>query len=217
MLQQVNDNCESVQDRDDVVAARSLAVPLALSVAGSNSRISGVQGRVVESWARYNGANLPKWGRDGFVFAKLIARLIAVFPSCHVARAGAFSRKIAKTAPFAMRCSIFELCLLVVRAGGFASISQIILLKKMAHRFEIKMERFRSMMERIVPVTMHEAVDVEICLGVTDEMDNEAACRQLSKEYRKWNARVTNSKRQVRTEAEHMLKLVSRARVQYEK
>ena len=217
MSQQVNDSSDCVKVADDVVAAKSLAVPLALSVAGANSCISSGQGRVVEAWARRNGVNLPKWGRGGYVFAKLVARLIAIFPSCHAARTVAFGKEIAGVAPFAMRCSILELCLCVVRAGGFASVGQLVLLKKMACCFEIKMDRFRAMLERIIPVTMHEAVDMEICFGVTDEMDRAGVCRQLSKEYSKWNARITNSKRQVRTEAEIMLKLVSKARKLYEK
>jgi hypothetical protein len=217
MSQQFNDSSDCVKVADDAVAARSLAVGLALSVAGSNSGISSGQGRAVEAWARRNGVNLPKWGRGGYVFAKLIARLIAVFPRCHVARAAAFSKAIAEIAPFAMRCSILELCLLVVRAGGFASVGQLVLLKRMACRFEIKMDRFRLMMEKIVPVTMHEAVDMEISFGVTEEMDRAGVCCQLSKEYSKWNSRITNSKRQVRTEAEIMLKLVSQARKLYEK
>lgn len=217
MSQQLNDSSDCVKVTDDAVAAKSLAIGLALAVAGSGSCISRRQGRVVEAWASRNGANLPKWGRGGYVFAKIIARLIAIFPGCHVARAAAFSKEIAVTASFAMRCSILELCLLVVRAGGFASVRQLVLLKSMACRFEIKMDRFRSMMERIIPVTMHEAVDMEISFGVTEEMDNAGVCRQLSREYSKWNARVTNSKRQVRTEAEIMLKLVSKARKLYEK
>lgn len=216
MSQQLNDSSDCVKSADYVIAAKSLVIPLALSVAGANSRISNGQGRVVEAWARRNGVNLSKWGRGGYVFTRIIAQLIAIFPGCHVARAAAFSKEIAVIAPFAMRCSILELCLYVVRAGGFASVGQLVLLKKMACRFEIKMDRYRSMMERIVPVVIHEAVDMEICLGVTGEMDRAGVCSQLSREYRKWNARITNNNRQVRTEAEHMLKLISRVRKQYE-
>lgn len=217
MSEELNDSsdCETVVD--DATAVRSLAIPLALSIAGANSRISGRQSRVVEAWGKRNGAISPESGRAGYIFAKIIARLIAFFPDRHVTRTVAFGQKIAGVASFATRCSIFELCLLVVRAGGFASVAQLMLLKGMAYRFDIKMDRFRSMMERIIPVTMHEVVDMEICLGVTREMDRSGICHQLSKEYRKWNSRVTNSNRQVRTEAEYMLNLVAQTRKLYEK
>ena len=216
MSQEFNDSSDCVKVADDVNAATSLAIPLALAVAGVNSWISRGQGRVVEAWATRNGAISPGSGRVGYVFAKLVARFIAFFPSRHLARAAVFGKEIAGISPFAVRCDILELCLRVVRAGGFASVAQLVMLKKMACCFEIKTDRFRSMVERILPITIHEAVDMEICLGVTTEMDNSQICHQLSKEYRKWNARVTNSDRQVRIEAERMLKLVSRARKLYE-
>jgi hypothetical protein len=48
-------------------------------------------------------------------------------------------------------------------------------------------------------------------------MDKEDTCRQLSQEYRKWNARVTNYDPEIQVQAEYMLKLIAKARNQYVK
>ena len=124
-------------------------------------------------------------------------------------------KKIAKTVPFAVRCDILELCLRVVHANNFAATEQLVLLKNMAGWLEVHRERFRSMMEKILPVGMHESKDIELILGITSDMNRKQTCQHLSKEYRKWNARVTNSDYEVQAQAEHMLKLIAETRCRY--
>ncbi len=85
----------------------------------------------------------------------------------------------------------------------------------MARRLDIGWDRFCTMMEMILPICMHEVEDVEIGLGITSEMSNAQTRRHLTKEYRKWNARVTNSNPKIQAQAEHMLKLIAEARIQY--
>ena len=70
------------------------------------------------------------------------------------------------------------------------------------------------MMEKILSVSMYEIEDLEISLGITSQMNKKQTCRQLSKEYRKWNSRVTNRNPEIKTQAEHMLKLVAEIRNQ---
>ena len=71
------------------------------------------------------------------------------------------------------------------------------------------------MMEKVLPVNMYEVKDLEISLGIAADMNREQTCRQLSKEYRKWNSRVTNRNPKVKTQAERMLKLIADIRNQY--
>ncbi len=71
------------------------------------------------------------------------------------------------------------------------------------------------MMEKILPVSIHEVKDTEVLIGVTSGMSKEGSRHQLNREYAKWNARVTNSDPRVRTQADQMLKLIAEARSQY--
>ena len=71
------------------------------------------------------------------------------------------------------------------------------------------------MTEKILPVSMHEVENVELLLGVNCDMDKDKARQHLNQQYRKWNARVTNSKAEIRNQADQMLKLITDARAVY--
>ena len=71
------------------------------------------------------------------------------------------------------------------------------------------------MMEKILPVTMHEAENVEAVLGVTVDMDKNKTLQHLNQEYRKWNARATNLDPQIQAQAEQVLNLITQTRTEY--
>ena len=85
----------------------------------------------------------------------------------------------------------------------------------MASWLEVDTNRFHTMMEKILPVGMHEVEDVEVILGVTSDMSKDETRQHLNKEYRKWNARVTNFDSEIQTQADHMLNLIAEARSEY--
>ena len=90
-----------------------------------------------------------------------------------------------------VRCDILELCLRVAGTGGIIAFEQLILLKHIANWFEIHREKFRSIWSKTFSRSGCTRVgDMEISLGIASDMDNDEICHQLSKEYRKWNARV---------------------------
>ena len=70
------------------------------------------------------------------------------------------------------------------------------------------------MMEKIIPVDMHETADIETLLGITSDMSQEKAREHLNKEYAKWNSRVTNSDPKIQSQADQMLRLIAEARTQ---
>lgn len=74
------------------------------------------------------------------------------------------------------------------------------------------MDRFRLMVEKIVPANMHQTEDVEVILGVTSDMSKEQTRQHLNKEYRKWNARVTNSNPEIQNQADYMLNFIAEVR-----
>jgi hypothetical protein len=103
-----------------------------------------------------------------------------------------------------------------VQANGVAAAEEIDLLKDFAEWLEVDMNRFRDMVEKILPVGMHEARDQEVILGVSADMSKEKTRQQLNREYNKWNSRVTNPDPAIQRQADQMLNLIAEARARSE-
>ncbi len=205
-----NSAADTIDSEQDIHLAKALAVPLAFSIAAGGRKISKHQVKVIENWAGNNIAG----SKISSKLHKILARIITFFPNRNRNRLYIICKEITRLAPLEIRCNILDLCLHVVRANGIATARQLTLLKNTATLLEIRWERFRCMMEKTVPACMHETEDAEISLGVTGDMNKNQARRHLSKEYRKWNARITNSDREIQAQAEYMLELIAAARSQ---
>ena len=199
----------------DIRRAKTTAVPLAFAVAAADKKISDCEIKVIENWARKNITVSGTTDKIKCKLNELLSRVIALFPYCNQIRGLKMCKNIVKTVPLKVRYDILELCLRVVGSNGTVTGNQIALLKNVANRIGIYRERFRYMMEKVLPVNMYEVKDLEISLGIAADMNREQTCRQLSKEYRKWNSRVTNRNPKVKTQAERMLKLIADIRNQY--
>jgi len=110
------------------------------------------------------------------------------------------------------RHAVLELCMQVAAADGCASSTELTMLRQLAEWLGIDLESFRTLAERRLPVMIHQQRDPELLLGITPLMDRDSRHRQLSREYRKWNGRVTHSDKRVRTQAAIMLDLIADAR-----
>ena len=108
-----------------------------------------------------------------------------------------------------------DLCLCVVQANGVATLKELTLLNNLARWLEVDGTRFRSMVEKILPVCMHEVEDIEVILDISPDKSKNQTRRQLNEEFRKWNARVTNFDSKIQVQAGHMLKLITDARSKY--
>ena len=76
-------------------------------------------------------------------------------------------------------------------------------------------ERFRGMLQKVIPLHLYESQDIEFILGVRGDMDSEEIRTCLNSEYQKWNSRVTNSDAVVRQQVEAMLCLITSARQKF--
>ena len=123
--------------------------------------------------------------------------------------------EIVTIAPVAQRYDILELCLYVAQSKGSVTAEELTLLKNMAEWLGVDSEKFRIMMEKVLPVDMHQVKNVEIILGITSDMSKERVRKHLNKEYSKWNSRVTNADPDIQNQADQMLKLIAEARSQY--
>ena len=123
--------------------------------------------------------------------------------------------EIVEIAPLVGRIEILDLCLRVAAAKGQVSATELQLLKGLSDWLEVERARLRVMVEKILPVEMHEGHDAEMILGVTEDMSRDEARVQLNREYAKWSSRVISTDPSIRRQADQMLKLLGEARTQY--
>jgi Tellurite resistance protein TerB len=194
-----------------------LAVALAFAVSAADGHLYDCEIELIKNWARDNILDNPGQGseEDARKLDKALSKTIAFFSAGNSLDVCGICREIVGIAPVAQRYDILELCLYVARASGSVTGGELTLLKSLAGWFEVDAERFRAMMEKVLPIDMHQVRDVETVLGITSGMDNQAVRHHLNKEYSKWNARVTNSDPGIQTQADQMLKLIAEARSQY--
>lgn len=203
--------------QENAERTKVLAVALAFAVGAADGNLYDCEIELIKNWARDNILDNPEQAsnEDARKLDKALGKTIAFFRAGNNLDACGICGEIVGIAPVAQRYDILELCLYVVRSSGSVAGEELTLLKNLAGWLEVNPERFRVMMEKVLPIDMHQVKDVETVLGITSEMDKEGVRRHLNKEYSKWNARVTNSDPGIQTQADQMLKLIAEARSQY--
>lgn len=203
--------------QENAERTKVLAVALAFAVSAADNELRDCEIQLIEDWARDNIlANSDQaTEKDGRKLEKVLSRTVAFFRDGNRLDTCRICKEIVELAPVAQRYDILDLCLYVARADGFVSAEEAALLKDLAGWLEVDPEKFRLMMEKVLPLHMYEVKDVEAILGLTSDMSRERARRHLNKEYSKWNARVTNSDPGIQNQADQMLKLIMETRGQY--
>ena len=192
-----------------------LAVALAFAVGAADNKLYDCEIELIKDWARDNILENSASDKDEHKLDKALEKTIAFFRSGNKLDACKICDEIVGIAPAAQRYDILELCLYVAQSKGSVTGEELSLLKNMADWLEVDCERFRVMMEKVLPIEMHEVRDMETILGISSDMSREKVRKHLNKEYSKWNSRVTNSDPDIQSQADQMLKLIAEARSQY--
>jgi tellurite resistance protein len=195
--------------------AKMLAVPLAFAVSAVDGRLYESEVQVIREWVTGNMNADQNAEQVTPELQKGLDKTVEFFRQGHTLDNEKICRDIARLTPVAERYDILELCLYVTQANGRAAPEEVNLLNQLADWLEVDPERFRAMMQKVLPVDMHEVEDVQTILGVTADMPEEKTREQLNKEYRKWLARVTSSDPEIQSQADQMLKLIAEARSAY--
>lgn len=189
--------------------ANALGVILALSFAACGKNKTSLDTlSLIKKWANGNLDRQHQPGNFAIKARQILAGTIGRFRFIENHRVIGICTEINDTAPLDIKCNILMLCISVISTCEKTSSRQIEMLKITARLFDIKIERLRAMIEDLHPFAMYEIKDLEICLGITSDMDNRQVRQQLSAEYRKWNSRVINTSADIRDEAENMLNLI---------
>jgi tellurite resistance protein len=201
--------------QEDIQRTRTLAVALAFAVSAADKKLYNCEVNLIKNWARRNIDFSQTSNKAKRKLEKALNKAVGFFRGGNQLNTYKICKEIVEIAPIAARYDILDLCLHVAQANGVATVEELALLKKFASWLEIDTNRFHAMMEKILPANMHEAEDIEVTLGVTSDMSKDETRQHLNKEYRKWNARVTNFDPEIQTQADHMLKLITQARSEY--
>jgi len=200
---------------ENILRAKTLAVPLAFAVGAADNNLLDCKVELIKKWTKDSIDISHSTGRAGSKLDKALNKTVSFFRAGKKIDCCKICKGIAQIVPLGQRYEILELCLRVAQADGKADQQEVALLKKFATWLQVDMERFQSMMEKILPVGIHESEDAQTILGVTSDMDKEQTRQLLNKEYRKWNARVTSSDSDIQTQADQMLKIIAEARREY--
>lgn len=195
--------------------AKTLATALGFAVSAADGRLYRCEIEVIKNWARSNIDFCGSSQKARRRLEKALKKTTAFFRRGSKIDTHKICDQIVRVTSVAQRCDILEFCLKVAAANGTASPEELDLLKLLAKWLEVDSQKFCAMTEKFLPIDMHQVKDPQVLLGVTSNMDKDQTRRLLNKEYRKWNARVTSSNHQVRSQADHMLRFIAEARRRY--
>jgi len=210
---------------------KTLTVALAFAVGAADSKLFNCEVEIIRNWARKNiglSGNSPgkRHPAESLKLAqpsnetkheldRALEEAVSFFREGKKLDTSNLCKEIVEIAPLADRYDTLDLCLRVAQADGVAAVEELTLLKNLADWLEVDPDRFREMMEKILPAGMHEVKDVEVILGVTSDMSKDKTRKRLNKEYSKWNARVTNTDSEIQAQADDMLKFIAETRSEY--
>ena len=207
-----------IDARENHQQAETLSVQLAAALCYSSGQFNKAGIKVIDEWISSRVETSVNKESKAQIRSRFKRSLEDAVGLCR--KGGEFDiesicGQITEKATIVERYDAMELCLQVVKTGGSIDGKQTAVLSQMAGLLEVDTYKFRAMVQKILPVSMYEAKDMEFILGVTVDMSDEEARQQLNNEYRKWNARVTHPDTETRAQASRMLALIADVRREY--
>lgn len=208
-----NPNAGYIEIKEHLRALRLGATALAFATAEVDRPHTKAQFDLISQWVAH-GLDLNRvsyWSRCKYWLAlKAMAQAVARDnPGLQ-----ALCQHIVRTTPCAQRYDIMALCIQVMAARNSVSQQELTFIRQLNVWLQLDPERIRAMVEKVLPVTQCEELDVPSFLGITPGMSPEQMCKHLNREYAKWNARVTHPDPGVQAQAEQMLELIAHTRSQ---
>jgi hypothetical protein len=200
---------------DNIQRAKTLAVGLAFSVGAANGRLLDPEVNVIYAWVKTNFGSADVSSGARLELERALQKTAGFFRRGGSLNLQPICAEIVEIAPLIGRIEILDLCLRVAAAKGQVTAAEVHLLKDLSDWLQVDRARLRTMVEKILPVGMHQGHDAEMILGVTSGMSQEEARVQLNREYAKWSSRVISTDPSIRRQADQMLRLLGQARTQY--
>lgn len=204
-----------LQENDE--RTKVLTVALAFAVSAADNKLYECEIEPIKRWARENvldsSESNSSQSRDKL--EKALSKTIAFFSEGNKLDVIKLCEEVVEIAPVGQRYETLELCLRVAGAKGSVNAEEMAMLMGLGSRLEVDPARFRALMQKILPIDMHEFMDTNDVLGITSDMSREKTRKHLNQEYSKWNSRVTSPNPEIQSKADQMLKLIAEARGHY--
>jgi len=215
----IYNNCQPgyLDLRENSERTSVLTVALAFAVSAIDNRLYDCEIDLIKKWARENVLDNAESRSDQSrtKLEKALKKTVAFFTEGNKLDTFGLCEELVEIAPLGRRCEVLDLCLRVAKAKGSVTAEEIAMVKSLADLLEVDVARFRTMVEKIMPVEMHQVMDIDDILGITSDMSSERTRKHLNKEYSKWNSRVTSTNPDIQSKADQMLKLIAEARGRY--
>lgn len=204
--------------------AAELAVKLAVSVSAADGVFAGTESRMVKEWIQKRVASSIESQKD-----EVRTRLEGAVETAMIASSSAAPEDLIHLcndliemnpipeASMGDRYDILELCLKVASADGTAKGVEMDLVSALADSLGVDRDRFRTMTDKIVPVSIHETEDVNKLLGIDPDWSVQQKRKHLRQENRKWRALATHSDQDKKEQARQMQELIAREMALLEK
>jgi len=200
--------------QENLHRTKSLAVALAFAVSAADNKLYHTEVQLIKNWAIANLLQNSELRTQNSKLEAALDHAVRFFQKGNQLDIYKVCKEVVEIAAVCDRYDILDLCLQVARAKGTVAAEELTALKYIASWLEVDMDRFRAMMEKRLPVNIHQVKDAKVVLGLTYDMSKEKTRRQLNTQYRQWNSRVTNADPEIQAQADQMLKLIAETRSQ---
>lgn len=194
-----------------------LAVKLAVSVSAADGNFAGTEGRVVKDWIQKRIASSVesqkqevKQKLNNAVELAMMASGSAVPEDIIHLCNDLIEMNPIPAASMGDKYDILELCLKVASADGTAMDIELNLVYSLAESLGVDRDRFRTMIDKILPVSIHETEDVNTILGIKQSWTVEQKRKHLRQGNRKWRALATHSNPEIQAQARQMQELIAK-------
>jgi tellurite resistance protein len=197
-----------------------LTIQLAMGVAATDGSLDPEEGEEVKKWVMKKLANVSE--------SKLEDEKKRLNEASRNAHQNALAGKInteAITGRFneigsqQTKYEALELCLDVLRADGTVDPSELEYLDALTKSLGLDPEKYRGLRDRSISdlgdLNVEHEGDLEKAIGVSPEMDTDEIRSHLTKEYARWNGRISSDDEQTKVHAEKMLMYIAELRVKY--
>lgn len=196
---------KSRKDRTD-----NIAIALALAGATIDGWLKQEELSAIKSWAK---EHIPY--SNSRKFHSALTKTASFFLNQNEIDIEGMCQELVLTSKIAYRYDIIELIMKTIAADGMASQDELKFLQQTSKIFELDPEKFRSMLESYVPVSIHSDKDINMLFGIDEKTDTNKLSIKLNNEYRKWNSRITNADEKIRQQANLMIELITQAKKMY--
>ncbi|MDC0314327.1 TerB family tellurite resistance protein [bacterium] len=208
---------EGIENRE---RSEEMGIYLAMHLAASDGDIDKLEADVVKGWVKTilstsnEGARKERQNRMNTVLADAFAK--SIDSSLDLAY---ISGELKEKASMPIKYEIIEVCMDVMKADGVADPNEIRELKRIAKMIGLDENRYTALLDKrlaeVKTIGVATTENLATLVGISSSMSKEEVRRHLTKEYRKWNARVSHDDQAIRERAEQMIEHIAEARNQY--